>query len=183
MFPQRIEHLREFACELHDGHLGAAAFSDLFGPLDHAIIRPAKVARPGSLSERPSHLRRTGARESAAPGAEAGGLLAWDQAHIRRDAGRIRKSIYLVDGGDEARRRDGANTRHCHQALHALIVGRQLLKLHVSVGNRSAQHLEYREEAIQVRRESFGIRQQCTSDLAWEALRCGSEGAPRRDRT
>ena len=28
-------------------------------------------------------------------------------------------------------------------------------------------------------RESFGIRQQCASDLDWEALRCGSEGGGR----
>ena len=174
----------EFACERHDGDLGAAACSDLFGPLHHGILRPAKVERPGSLSERPAHLRRTGARESAAPGAKARGLLAGDQAQIRRDAGRIRKSIHLVDGGDEARGRDGANARHCHQALHALVVGRQLFEFHVSVGNLSAERLKHYEEAIQVRREPFGIRQQCASDLAWEALRCSAEGgAPRRDRT
>ena len=59
VFPHRKEHVGQLSGERRNGDGRSSSLGDTFRPLDHRILGPPKIQRPGGLSQRPSHLWRT----------------------------------------------------------------------------------------------------------------------------
>jgi hypothetical protein len=158
---ERIEDAGEAAGEGDDGDGLAAAGRDAQGPGAErgGLGGVATENGDGGLDEEPARAAGAGFGDRAATLGVPGAELAGDKAEVGLDLMSVAEAMDIIQGGDEGRGGDGADTGHGPQARHARIVGGEALDPPIGIGELAVDGQHDREKRGDQRAEFTRQRQ------------------------